>query len=529
MKYHHLIILIILLAAFLRLYKLDQNPPSPYVEEVALGYDAYSILKTGRDHHGNFMPLVAFQSYGDYKPSLYFYTLVPVVAIFDLNVFSVRLPSALAGIATVGLAYLIAKELIGKKKELIALLTASFLAILPWHVLVSRIGFEANLGLMLVGLGVWLFLKGINKAKLVWFIFSSLSFGLSLYAYHGDRVFTPILVFCLLFYFIRQLILKKRMIIIFGILFLLSLLPIGLKAGNPTVGQRFAQTSAFTDLGPIIKSNIAISQDHYSYISRIIHHRWRYYSEIFIRNYFSHFNPQFLFFSGDSNLRHSVQLVGQLYWLQLPLIIAGVYFIFRKKFWQFSLVLLWLLTAPVPASLTVAAPHALRALPMVIPISILSAFGLYYLAGLLKSYKFILFSIVILIAGYEAGRFWHYYWNFYPIYSSQEWNYGYKELISYINTAKDDYDQIIITREWGRPVMYYWFYSKTDPKIVQAWNNISLKDQGEYLQFENLYFGNYPIISGKQLQVSLNPMAEGTLAREIKNIDNKTIFYIYGK
>ena len=88
------LIAVLILAAVLRFYHLDSNPPSPYWEEAALGYDAYSILKTGKDFHGHSWPLIAFESFGDYKPSLYFYATVPSVAIFGLNTFAVRFPSA---------------------------------------------------------------------------------------------------------------------------------------------------------------------------------------------------------------------------------------------------------------------------------------------------------------------------------------------------------------------------------------------------------------------------------------------------
>ena len=113
------LILIILLAGTLRFYNLADNPPAPYWEEAALGYDAYSILKTGKDFHGNNWPLVAFESFGDWKPSLYFYAVVPAVAGFGLNTFAVRFPSAAAGTLTVVLVYFLAKELfyLKRKKE----------------------------------------------------------------------------------------------------------------------------------------------------------------------------------------------------------------------------------------------------------------------------------------------------------------------------------------------------------------------------------------------------------------------------
>src|SRR3989344_5129167 len=111
---------IIILAVVLRFYKLGTTPPSLYWDEVSLGYNAYSILKTGFDEHHHFLPLTNFAAFGDYKPPGYIYATVPSIALFGLNEFAVRFPSALFGTLTVFLAYLISKKLF--KNENIALI-----------------------------------------------------------------------------------------------------------------------------------------------------------------------------------------------------------------------------------------------------------------------------------------------------------------------------------------------------------------------------------------------------------------------
>ena len=102
--------LIIATALFLRVYKINSNPPGLTPDEASLGYNAYSILKTGKDEYGTFMPII-FKSFGDYKPGLYVYLTVPFVAILGLNETAVRLPSVFSGVFTVFLIYLISKEL----------------------------------------------------------------------------------------------------------------------------------------------------------------------------------------------------------------------------------------------------------------------------------------------------------------------------------------------------------------------------------------------------------------------------------
>ncbi|MFZ5845558.1 MAG: glycosyl transferase, partial [Patescibacteria group bacterium] len=102
MKKLQLIILtlILIIAATLRLYRLSVIPPGVNRDEASIGYTAYSLLKTGRDEYGRFLPL-SFQSFGDWKLPLYIYTTTLFVKIFGLSELAVRLPSAIAGILTV--------------------------------------------------------------------------------------------------------------------------------------------------------------------------------------------------------------------------------------------------------------------------------------------------------------------------------------------------------------------------------------------------------------------------------------------
>src|SRR3989338_1229714 len=124
------LIFIFILATVLRFYQLGQNPPSLNWDETAHGYNAYSILVTGRDEYGYRLPL-SFRSFDDYKPPLYTYLVVPSIAVFGLSDFAVRFPSAAIGVLAVLATFLMVYELFKNYK--IALLSAFFLCISPWH------------------------------------------------------------------------------------------------------------------------------------------------------------------------------------------------------------------------------------------------------------------------------------------------------------------------------------------------------------------------------------------------------------
>src|SRR3989338_1084945 len=190
---------IVMTASVLRLWQLGKIPISPDWDEVALGYNAYSIMQTGRDEYGKFLPII-LRSFDDYKPALYAYLTMPSIGILGLNVVAVRLPSAIFGILTVLAVFFVVKELF--KKNNIALLSAFLLAISPWHIQFSRVAFEANVGVALNVFGILFFLMAFRKPWLL--ILSALTWGLSLHVYQSEKVFVPLLIAILICLFRKE-------------------------------------------------------------------------------------------------------------------------------------------------------------------------------------------------------------------------------------------------------------------------------------------------------------------------------------
>src|SRR3989338_1293700 len=156
-----ILISILILAAVLRLYRLGEFPAGFNADEAALGYNSYSLLLTGRDEHGHPWP-VNLESFGDFKPALYSYLLIPWIKLFGLNEWVVRLPAATAGIIAVVLIYLLGKELIDRK---FGLISAALLAVSPWHLHFSRGAWEVNLATTFILLGVYIYLRWTKLNK----------------------------------------------------------------------------------------------------------------------------------------------------------------------------------------------------------------------------------------------------------------------------------------------------------------------------------------------------------------------------
>jgi len=133
--------IIIFLSVFLRVYKLDQVPPSLNWDEIDAGYNAYTIANWARDEWGKFLPLT-FTSFGDDKHPVHIYLTAPIVKLFGLSDFTTRLPGAIIGVLSVIVIFYLARILF--KSELVALFSALFLAVSPYHLHFSRGLWEIN-------------------------------------------------------------------------------------------------------------------------------------------------------------------------------------------------------------------------------------------------------------------------------------------------------------------------------------------------------------------------------------------------
>ena len=101
--------LIVLFSLLIRVVGLEKSPATIGFDEAALGYNAYSLLKTGKDEYGYSWPL-SLRSFNDYKPALYSYLSMPFIAVMGLTQASTRMVSALAGTISVIIMYFLIKR-----------------------------------------------------------------------------------------------------------------------------------------------------------------------------------------------------------------------------------------------------------------------------------------------------------------------------------------------------------------------------------------------------------------------------------
>ena len=422
---------ILILAAFVRFYKLNSAPPSISWDEAAVGYNAWTILHWGKDEWGKTLP-TTFKSFEDDKHPVHIYLTVPTVAILGLNEIGVRASSALFGLLNVVIIFFLAKKIFGNNWA--GLIASFILAISPYNIHFSRFNHELNFALFFFMSGLYFLLKGIEKKN--WLIILGFaSLGLDLLTYHSAKVVVPPILLLTIALYFKDLVKVKKYFL--GGILAFSFF-VGVILINPALlgGARLNQTSS-----PQERTAQAIT-----------------------RKYLSHFSYNFLFVKGDANPRLSSQ-TGTFYMIDIVFlaigIIALVWGLFKSKK-EYLIVLAWALLAPIPAAITSEAPHAARAMFMTGSWHLIATLGVYALINTFKN-KYLKKTISLVVVGVLGLSLYKYMQNYFVNYSPRyaiEWQYGMKQIVEYVK-VHPEYDEVYMTAERQEPYIFYLFYLKT--------------------------------------------------------------------
>ncbi len=485
-KLNWYLIAILIIASLFRLPYLNSHMPSLYGDEIAIGYNAYSIVKTGRDEFGKFMPL-QFTSWGDQKNPVYIYSVAMVQLFTGATSASVRIPSAAAGILAVYLLYRLV--LVLKLGEGVALISALLLSLTPWHIHISRGGYESNLALTLGLASVYYLLKD-KRFRSVLFL------ALACYTYYTTKLFAPALILLVWVWKEQGQSIKSwyKPFFKYWLLTLAMAIPALYLAFFAGGQVRFQNINIFVDktLVPRVERGRNFFDNPKSTLSKVLENKFTYNLQDFMTYYFDNFSGQFLFVGGDSNVRYGMANHGMLYLVDAPLIIVGILLMFKKnkKVWLFLIA--WLLLAPLPTSL-VGRAYGLRSLAMLPIPQIFAAYTLvefYLWANKYKSRLF-LFALVCLLYVVSVSN-----WALRYIYQYQSYGrYWYDstmfEALQFAKKYEDQYDQIIITQSYGETSMYYAYYNQIDPRVYkQAKENKLIIDDVPMIKIGKYYFGD---------------------------------------
>ncbi len=362
---------VMMLAATLRLWRLDILPPGLFFDEAYNGFDAREVLLSGQ------WPLFFPGNNG--REPLFIYLQTLSVAVLGATPFALRIVAAAVGIAALPIVYFCAKALLIARPATpqqeraagwLALVAATGLAISYWHLSLSRLGFRVNLLIPISALAIAFFWRAWTEGRTRDFAWSGLWLALAMYTYIAARLLPLVMVSFVVIQLLQSAWRSRRaraefwsqwrprlvgLCALTGVA-LLVVLPLAwtLLANPAWLSARSAQVSIWAAWQ---------SGDLRQWLGGLAAN-----ALLALRAFYD---------QGDQNLRHNLPgrpandlllaLLFTLGWL------SALVTLVRKP--RSMLVLLWFVIMLLPTVLSTEAPHYLRSAGALPPLAILYAFG----------------------------------------------------------------------------------------------------------------------------------------------------------
>lgn len=486
-KYFILLILIVVFTSFLRLFQLSKFPSGFYFDEVAVGVNSNYLATDLTDEFGNKLPDF-IQIADDYRHGVIFYASVPFIKIIGLNILSVRLPTALFGILSVLATFYLVNLLTGNKK--ISLLSSLLLAVSPWAINLSRSSNEVLPALFFLIMASISFLLTQNGKK-IYFLFMYLFLLLSWFSYSGAILMTGLYCAFYVGYSLSSKVQKKlKLLTIITVISFIIFPNFFYYLTQPKkITGRFDAVSVFAFKEPKLITEEQLRYDGTQklpiLISRVYHNKIANYSSETIQNYATHFSAPFLFGLEGGPPRYKIPHTGLLYFLDIPLLLIGLFTIFKKFTLKKSFIIFWILVGAIPAALTVEdIPNMQRSVFTMPGWQIIIAYGIYsFINSFPKKLFFrILFAAVIVISyTFFLSTFLHQLIFHQPKQQNWHRNSEWPQVVRIAEENKAKYTKINLYSTIGH--YFFFFYSKDYRNAIT--NDEVLKRN--YLENRNLW------------------------------------------
>ena len=445
---------ILLLGVFLRFNLLSEIPNGLQQDETSIGYNAYSIVQTGRDEYGKEYP-VLFKAFGEYKLPGYIYLSALPIWTFGPSAFAVRFVSAFFGSLSIVILYLLLREMIGKKDVVVPLVASFLLAVNPWHLHFSRGAFEVTPALFFILTGVYLYFVSLRRKSIALLLLSIFVGSLSVYTYNIARAFTPLLYASMFLlyrpdHFVRsgrQKILVVFLVVVLCGLFIYHVLQNGgysstsgtLLFSSAEVQARLLEFRSYLVVLPPLFTKIFFNISVLSLFQ-------------YMQNSLSYFSVSFLFLTGSAHGNHGIGNVGQMYIIELLFVCVGLVVSAKTGAKQYLFFLLWATFVILVAATTREAPHATRGFFLIIPLVVFSAVGCISIIRffITRTKRSIRYGSIVVISLFFIFNMLYYlvsYYNRFPIFYAPQWRSEDAALVDFLHANESKYEQILIDKD----------------------------------------------------------------------------------
>lgn len=530
---------ILVVAAVLRLWNLGGVPPRASMDEASIGYNAYSVLKTGGDEFGQF-PFISQRGYDDWRRSTYLFLVAPFVGVFGLSSIPIRLPAVILSLFTIWAVYEISMLLFskpGRPGTVPSLIAAALWAISPWHVYLSRIGHETNAYASTSIFGLLFFLRGLKRSG--YFIPSMVFFALAIISYYAGQIFIPLFGAGLIALYFKEITNSLKQSPKFRLLFFLVggiCFWIASLTFSPSAIVRFSGTSTFKPEAHWQEYTKRLERwsqanEKGDIIGRFLNSKYTFPLEVFFRAYSSHYQPKWLFFnSGDEPFK--APNTGLLYLWQLPFIFLGLVAVFFEKKLDLrvrKIIFLWFILSSLPGGVATSAPHAMRAYPALFTWELFTAVGIVKAFEVMNKIK--PYVVIALLLGASAGLGWflrNYFVQF-PYEQSGSFHFAFSRAVEYAQRVENKYQKIVFSNENNlyQSYMLFLYYNTYDPALYRkqggtgsggyaqthAFGKYEFRpiSKNEELAFGTLYIGNVDDFPAGSVEVARFANLDGTI------------------
>ncbi len=471
-----------LISLALNLFQKQTTQACFNADEAAHGYNAYSILKTGRDEYGQPFP-IRFKSFGEYKMPLYSYISIPFIAAFGLTVDSVRAPNMVASLIFPIAIYMLASALFRRRSiALIACTIATFS--LGLHS-VGRHAHEVYISTLAMVFALGFFVHAIDRKTWKWVIATILSLAIAMLGYQAGRIYALCFLFVAWVLVMRKTFPMKyalAMSIAVFILFIPDLFFAPARVNSlfyfNSEGLHLKVLEYRTEGGnPIFFNKATVA------LRDIVLKHAQYYA------------PQFLVERGDLNYRFGYQDMSMVNIVTYGFFLIGLFHIFRNPRQNSLIFLLFLIVAPVAGSLSWADISITRTLFLLPLIHVAAAVGIYHSATskIWQAHPSVGRYVMIFCVGaygFYQLMTWQIFLYHYPnrdeVIVAQQC--GYAEVGKYLNDHPN-FKNVYISKAAGQPYIYTLFFTKFDPDTYQQMARLTPADEYGFGQVER--FGKY--------------------------------------
>lgn len=476
----------VIISLTLGVIKFGEAPRCLNADEAAFGYNAYSILKTGKDEYGNFLPL-RLKSFGDYKLPLYSYLSIPFISLFGLNEFSTRSLAILIGALFPLAIYFLSKEIF--KDDRVSLAAAFLTSLSLWLHIFSRQAHEATLAAFLLTLSFIFLTRFIKRNNWIDFSLLSICIGLGLFSYHIVRIPALFIFIFIVYYLLKKSKFPKKKSLALIIIFLVPILFFiygDIKYNPARLGSLvFYKTQGFS---------LKIDELRAEHNFRLLHNKVTQTLLDLPKEYIKYFSPEFLTIRGDAeNPRFGFDGLPPLTLIEYLFFIIGVYYLFKNRQEYRYFLLFLILVSPLSASISWQSYSLARSFYLFVPIMLTASYGFISLIDTSNKRKHI--YVALLVGAYLILSFysWDFYFMHYPKRALviRAWECGYKEVGSLVKNNYQKFDRFIITDRLGQPYIFLLYYLTWNPANYQMQSNLSGKDKygfGQVLKFDKFDF-----------------------------------------